>query len=80
MIKLWKSISISFEGNSVVLKTVDLSKIIFQASMITHPNHVTKELQKILEEFLCGTLIPTTKHDIAYDVYKHRDLKNINVP
>ena len=80
MIKLWKSISISFEGNSVVLKTVDLSKIIFQASMITHPNHVTKELQKILEEFLCGTLNPTTKHDIAYDVYKHGDLKNINVP
>lgn len=80
MIKLWKSISISFEGNSVALKTVDLSKIVFQGSLMTHPNHVTKELQKILEEFLCRTLTPTTKHDIAYDVYKLGDLKNINVP
>ena len=42
-----KSRNLTLEEKIVNFKTIPLSKIIFQALIITHPNHISKELKNM---------------------------------
>ena len=69
--RVWESRNLSPQGKVVIFKIIALSKIIFQALIITLPNHIIKELQKILKDFPCGAANRKVKHDsLCYSTNK----------
>ena len=67
------------KGIIFIFKTLALSRIIFQALIITLPNHVIKELQTTQNKFLRGRKNSIVKHDVLCKSYKQDGLKTTYV-
>ena len=79
VLKLWKLRKLTLEGNILILKTLVLSKIVFQAFVTPIPNYVVIELEKIQKSFLWANSVSKIKHDTLCNDYKDGRLENVDI-
>ena len=79
VLKLWKLRNLTLEGKILILETLALSKIIFQAFVTPIPIYVVTELEKIQKSFLWENSTSKIKHDTLCNDYKGGGLKNVNI-
>ena len=71
---------LTLEGKIVNIKTIAISKIVFQALITTVPKHILNELKKIQNAFLGNDSSPKIKHETLCNNYKAGGLKNVDIP
>ena len=67
--------NLTLEGKTVIVKTIAISKIIFQSFIKTVSKHVINELEKIQKASLWKNSTPKIKHETLYNDYRAGGLK-----
>ena len=62
------------------IKTIAISKIVFQSFITTVPKHVINELEKIQKGFLWKNCAPKIKYETLCNDYKAGGIKNVDIP
>ena len=62
ILKLWRMIKLSIEGNIILFKFLAISKIVFRSLLTSVTNYTTEELIKIHEDFLKNFTALKIKH------------------
>ena len=75
MLNLWRYRNLTLEGWIVVIKSLAISNIFFQALTAPVPTHVIKALETIHISFLWNNSNPKIKHKTFYKRYENVDLK-----
>ena len=55
ILKLWEKRNLSFFGKITIIKTLAISKLVYNASIINVPTHIFPKVEKILYRFLWGS-------------------------
>ena len=50
--RMWRRKTLTLEGKTIIFKTLNLSKLVFLAQVLTIPNEITATIQRIQREFL----------------------------
>ena len=50
--RMWRRKNLTLEGKTIIFKTLNLSKLVFLAQVLTIPNEITATIQQIQREFL----------------------------
>ena len=79
VLKLWKLRNLILEGKILILQTLALSKILFEAFLTPIPIYVVTELEKIQKSFLWENSTSKIKHDTLCNDYKYGGLKNVDL-
>ena len=58
VLKLWQFRDLTLKGRIVVFKSLAISKVVFQALIVTVPSHIIKAIKTIQTFSLWNTLIP----------------------
>ena len=72
--------NLTLEGKIVIVKTIAISKIVFQSFMTTVPKHIINELEKMQKAFLWKNSTPKTKHETLFNDDKAGGLRNVDIP
>ena len=67
--------NLTLEGKTVIVKTIAISKIIFQSFIKTVSKHVINELEKIQKASLWKNSTPKINHETLYNDYRAGGLK-----
>ena len=71
---------LTLEGKIVIFRTIEISKIVFQAFITTAPKHIVIELNKIQKAFFWNNSSPKTKYATLCNNYNVGGLKNADIP
>ena len=52
ILKLWRMINLSIQGNILVFKKLAISKLLYLALLTVIPNHIIEEVAKIQKSFI----------------------------
>ena len=77
--KIWKTTNLALEGEIVIFKTIEVSKVVFQLFITTVPKYIVKELEEIEKAFFWKDSTPKIKHETLCNVHKAGDLKNFDI-
>ena len=80
VLKIWKMRKLTLERKIVIFKTIAISRIVFQAFIITVPKYIVSELKKMQKGFFWNNSSPKIKHESLCNDYKAGGLKNIDIP
>ena len=63
----------------MVLKTLELSKIVYLTLVTSFSKQLTKEIQKIEKAFILNNVTPKVKHETLCSCFEEGGLKNIDI-
>ena len=79
VLQIWTSRSLTLEGKIVIFKALAISKIVYIALIISVPNGIIVELEKIQKTFLWRNSRAKIKHQTLCNSFETGDLKNVDI-
>ena len=79
VLQIWTSRSLTLEGKIIIFKTLAISKIVYLALIITMPNAIIVELEKIQKTFLWRNSHVKIKHQTLCNSFETGGLKNVDI-
>ena len=79
ILRLWRMRCLTLEGKITIFKSLAISKIVFLASLITIPNIIIEELQKIQNDFLWQSSRAKIKHETLCNDFQNGGLKKVDI-
>ena len=71
--------TLTLVGNILIFKTLGISKIVYLSLIITVPNLILEEIQKIQKTFLWYSSKPKINHKTLCNTFEDGGLKNVDV-
>ena len=78
-LNIWITRALTLEGKTLIFKTLEISKIAYLSLIITVPNSILEEIQKIQKSFLCYSSKPKINHKTLCNTFQDGGLKNVDV-
>ena len=79
VLQIWTSRSLTLEGKIIIFKTLAISKIVYLELIITMPNAIIVELEKIQKTFLWRNSHVKIKHQTLCNSFETGGLKNVDI-
>ena len=79
VLQIWTSRSLTLEGKIIIFKTLAISKIVYLGLIITMPNAIIVELEKIQKTFLWHNSQVKIKHQTLCNSFETGGLKNVDI-
>ena len=76
---VWMTRTLTLKGEILIFKTLGISKIVYLPLIITVPNSILEEIQKIQKTFLWYSPKPKINHKILCNTFEDAGLKNVDV-
>ena len=74
----WKARDLSLRGKVLIVKALALSKFQYLASLVTIPDHVIKQVNSMIYEFIWNGKIDKVKRNLFEQEFKNGGYKMIN--
>ena len=79
ILNIWKCRNLSLTGKTLIIKTLGISKFTNLALISTVPDWVSKDIKRLIFNFLWGGNADKVKRDIVYQNYDLGGLRMLNV-